>query len=82
MYSKKSNTFCKDKEYRLSLTRVPIMPCTRTGPLELSRPPSESAYTSPKPKRKEWKIRSSTFPGTSRLAQKGFNEHGPKLDQR
>ena len=29
-----------------------------------------------------WKIRSSTFPGTSRLAQKGFNEHGPKPDQR
>ena len=31
----KSKTFCKDKEYRLSLTRVPIISCTRTDPLEL-----------------------------------------------
>ena len=31
----KGNTFCKDKEYRLSLTRAPIIPCTRTGPFEL-----------------------------------------------
>ena len=30
----KSSTFREDKEYRLSLTRVPIIPCTRTGHLE------------------------------------------------